>query len=429
MTSTRARPPGPAGRWLVGNTIDYDRDRMGFLRRCHDEYGDVFSFDERTIVVRDPDLVHELFARTNDDFSSASSAVATRFDARRDSDDAQTWMSARRSGWHGLNRAAATAHTGRLRALFERTLDESGGRRVDVLALMKSFSGRAAADFCLGADADGVPRVVAENAEAIEPLSGSSQLFPEWFPSRKVKRFVRARDATLDTITARIRRRLSAGPSGEPRDLLDVLLAARAPRLDELRVQRLIRGLLLAAYGVPAASLTWLVRTLVVRPDLWARVAAESAAWDGAGEPPPTALPHTEAVVREVLRLWPPTWLMGRTAVRPTTLGEWELGPEDQVMFSPYLLHRDPRWWPAADVLDPDRWLDPRRTPRKHSYVPFGAGPRVCVGTQLGMVQLTLAAFWLTRHHRVSAPDADRSTPEFHNLLVPKGFEAVFTRA
>ncbi|MFC6087723.1 cytochrome P450 [Saccharothrix lopnurensis] len=95
-------------------------------------------------------------------------------------------------------------------------------------------------------------------------------------------------------------------------------------------------------------------------------------------------MPHTEAVVREVLRLWPPTWLMGRAAVRPTTPGEWEPGPEGQVMFSPYLPHRDPRWWPAADVLDPDRRLDPRRAPHKHSYVPFGAGPRVCVGTRPG---------------------------------------------
>ncbi|MFD7658428.1 cytochrome P450 [Actinosynnema sp. NPDC059797] len=214
------------------------------MKKTFAGHGSCHWRDHEAIVVRDPDLVHELFTRTNDDFSSASSAVASRFDARRDSDDAHAWMSARRSGRRGLNRAAATPHTARLRALFERTLDE-------------------------------------------------------------------------------------------PRDLLDVLPAAREPRL-----------------------------------------------------------------------------------------GEWELRPEDQVMSSPYLLHRDPRWWPDADVLDPDRRLDGRTTPRKHSYVPFGAGPRVCVGTQLGMVQLTPAAFWLTRGHRVSAPDADRSAPEFHDLLVPKGFQA-----
>ncbi|MEU5696769.1 cytochrome P450 [Actinosynnema sp. NPDC020468] len=427
MTSTAIRPPGPRGRRLVGNTLDYDRDRMGFLRRCHDEFGDVFSFDEHTIVVRDPDLVHELFTRTNSDFSSASTAVATRFDAGRSAQDAQTWMTARRSGWRGLNRAAATAHTARLRALFERTLDESAGRPADVLGLMMRFSGRAAADFCLGEDADGVPEVVAENAEAIEPLSGSSQLFPAWLPTRRITRFRRARQATLDAITARIHRRRSAPAAAEPRDLLDVLLAARDPELSELQVQRLIRGILLAAYGVPAASMTWTIWTLACRPDLWDRVAAESSTWDGADEPPLSALPQTEAVVKEVLRLWPPTWLMGRTALVPTTLGGWHLTPGDQVMFSPFLVQRDARWWSAADEPDPDRWLD-GSTPRKHSYLPFGAGPRVCVGTQLGLIQLVLAAFWLTRHYRVTAPGASDCPPEFHNLLVPKDFRAAFTR-
>ncbi|GAA3854285.1 cytochrome P450 [Saccharothrix violaceirubra] len=427
MTSTEVRPPGPKGRWLVGNTLDYDRDRMGFLRAGHERYGDVFSFDERTIVVRDPDLVHELLIRTNDDFSSASSAVATRFEARTDAETARAWMTARRAGWRGLNRATVIAHTARLRALFERTLDDTGGRAVDVMPLMETYSGRAAADFCLGPDADGIAEVVAENTAAIEPLSGSSQLFPEWFPSRAIRRFRRARDATLDAITTRIHRRRTPHPPDQPRDLLDVLLAAREPEMRELQVQRLIRGILLAAYGVPAASMTWTIHTLVTHPDLWDRVAAESSAWDGDDEPPLSALPQTEAVIREVLRLWPPTWLMGRTAVRPTTLGDWRLSTRDAAMFSPFLLHRDPRWWPDPDRADPDRWLR-GETPRKHAYLPFGAGPRVCVGTQLGMIQLTLGAFWLTRNYRVAAPDAAACAPEFHNLLVPQGFRASFTR-
>ncbi|WP_026163296.1 cytochrome P450 [Kribbella catacumbae] len=421
------RPPGPKGRPLVGNTIEYDQDRMGFLRRARAEYGDVFSFDDRTIVVFEPDLVHELLARTNGDFSSESSPVASRFDAERSAEDARLWMAARRAGWRGLNRASTQAHASRLGALFEQTVEESLGRPVDVLSMMKSFSGRATADFCLGHDAVGIPEVVEENTAALAPLAGSSQLFPEWLPSRKIARFRRAREQTLDSITDRIRRR-SAEPAPEgPRDLLDVLLAV--PDLTELQVQRLIRGILLAAYGVPAAAMTWTIWTLAVRPDLWDRVASEAATWNGPGIPPIAALPQTEAVVKEVLRLWPPTWLMGRTAMRPTALGEWTLRAEDQVMFSPYLVHRDPRWWPEPNEALPERWLDPTRTPRRHSYLPFGAGPRVCVGTQLGMLQLTLTTFWLARGFRVSAPAAAESRPEFHNLLVPTDFTASFQRA
>ncbi|WP_203589800.1 cytochrome P450 [Streptomyces sp. SID13031] len=426
-TKTSLRPPGPKGRLLVGNTVEYDRDRMGFLRRTSAEYGDVFSFDSRTIVVFEPDLVHELLARTNGDFSSESSAVATRFDAERSAEDAELWMAARRAGWRGLNRATAQAHAIRLGALFERTIEETLGQPVDVLAMMKSFSGRATADFCLGPDAGGMPEVIAENTAAIEPLSGSSQLFPAWLPSKRIARFRRARDHTLDSITARIRRRAAEPAPAEARDLLDVLLAV--PGLSELQVQRLIRGILLAAFGVPAAAMTWTVWTLTTRPDLWDRVATEASQWDGASVPPLSALPQTEAVVKEVLRLWPPTWLMGRIALRPTTLGQWALQPEDQVMFSPYLIHRDPRWWTDPDEMHPERWLDPAMTPRRHSYLPFGAGPRVCVGTQLGMLQLTLATFWLARNYQVSAPAAARSGPEFHNLLVPTGFTASFQRS
>ncbi|MFD0487805.1 cytochrome P450 [Saccharopolyspora spinosporotrichia] len=427
MLGTRTvRPPGPKGRWLVGNTLDYDRDRMAFLVRCRQEYGDVFSFDERTIVVLDPGLVHDLLTRTNDDFHSESVPLATRIDPERAAADAQAWMTARRKGWHGLNRAVAQAHAGRLRLLFEQTLAETRGETVDVLPVMERFAGLATADFCLGADADGMAEILTENVRAIEPLGGSSQLFPAWWPSRHIRRFLRAREGTLNAVTERIHRRRDKPPADHPQDLLDVLLAAGEPELTEQQVQLLLRGIMLAAFGVPATALTWLVWTLASRPDLHRRVAEEAAAWPGEEAPPLSALPQTEAVVKEVLRLWPPTWLIGRTARRGTTLGEWQLRPDDHVMFSPYLMHRDPRWWTDPDELTPDRWLDPARTPKRHTYIPFGAGPRVCVGTQLGMIQLCLAAHWLTRNHEIR-PTTETCAPKFHDLLLPQGFRARFT--
>ncbi|MEV0083884.1 cytochrome P450 [Saccharopolyspora sp. NPDC050642] len=431
MTSTRtstARPPGPKGRLLVGNTLDYDRDRMAFLRRCHQEYGDVFSFDDRTIVVLAPDLVHDMLARTNEDFHSESTPIATRIDPERAATDAQVWMTARRKGWHGLSRAVSHAHSARLHPLFQRTLDETGGRQVEVLHVMEQFAGRATADFCLGADSGGVPEVLTENVKAIEPLGGSSQLFPAWWPSKRIRRFLKARESTLVVITEKIRKRQASSPARpeQPQDLLDVLLAARDPELSELQVQRLLRGIMLAAYGVPASALTWLVRVLATEPELRRRVSEEAESWPHEEAPPLSALPQTEAVIKEVLRLWPPTWLIGRTARRETALGEWRLRPNDQVMFSPYLIHRDPRWWSDPDRLVPDRWLDAQASPHRHTYIPFGAGPRVCVGTQLGMIQMALAAFWLVREYEVTTEDGS-CPPRFQELLQPQGFTARFT--
>ncbi|MEU7743113.1 cytochrome P450 [Nonomuraea sp. NPDC049158] len=407
------RPPGPRGHWLFGNTEEYDRDRNGFLERCHREYGDVFSFDARTIVVSSPDQVHALLTRTNSDFLAESSPLAGSVDTERMAADAELWTTTRRAGWQGLHRRVAQAHAERLREIFLKTV---GDGEIDVLATMADFFGRATADFCLGADAEGVPETLAENVAALDPLSRDSLQLPPWWPSRKVRRFARSRKRLLALMTDIVRRRLAGDSSAQ--DLLSVLIASGDGRLSDLQIERFLRGIMLAALGVPAAALTWIVYELGRRPDMLARLEAEAAS---AGDVPVMGdLPYTEAFVKEVLRLWPPTWLIGRTVRRETELDGWSLKTGDQVLFSLYRLHRDPRWWADPDQLMPERWLDPRAAPVRHTYLPFGAGPRVCVGTQLGMMQLTLATFWLVTGMNMTRPEETAIVPDFSGLLVPR---------
>lgn len=97
-------------------------------------------------------------------------------------------------------------------------------------------------------------------------------------------------------------------------------------------------------------------------------------------------------------------------------------------MFSPYLLNLDSRWCPAQYSDAPDLWLNGGKPIHKYAYLPFGAGPRVCLGTRLGLTQLVLTMHWLTRHYQVIAPDALAVKPVFHNLLAPYGFRATFSR-
>jgi cytochrome P450 len=407
------RPPGPRGHWLFGNTEEYDRDRNGFLERCHREYGDVFSFDARTIVVSSPDQVHALLTRTNSDFLAENSPLAGSMDTERMAADAELWTTTRRAGWQGLHRRVAQAHAERLREIFLKTV---GDGEIDVLATMADFFGRATADFCLGADAEGVPETLAENVAALDPLSRDSLQLPPWWPSRKVRRFARSRKRLLALMTDIVRRRRAGDSSAQ--DLLSVLIASGDRQLSDLQIERFLRGIMLAALGVPAAALTWVVYELGRRPDMLARLEAEAAS---AGDVPVMGdLPYTEAFVKEVLRLWPPTWLIGRTVRRETELDGWPLKTGDQVLFSLYRLHRDPRWWSDPDQLMPERWLDPRAVPVRHTYLPFGAGPRVCVGTQLGMMQLTLATFWLVTGMNMTRLEETAIVPDFSGLLVPR---------
>ncbi|MEV6810563.1 cytochrome P450 [Micromonospora sp. NPDC051296] len=417
------RPPGPRGHWLTGNTTEYDADRIGFLRRCHREYGDVFSFDERTVFVADPDLAHEVLARTNHSFVTELAPFGNRPDVDRAAEEADAWMSARRTVWPGLNRAAAGAADRRTVELFDTVTDATAGREVDVLTVMRDFTAHAVADYCFGADAAGIPALLAENLDVTAPFTATSFQFPAWFPLPRHRRFFRVHRRTVETLTGIVRRRRAA--SGPPeRDLLALLLAVDPP-LSDHTVTATLRGILMGGHGIPAAALVSVVRELALRPRLLADLRAEPGG-PADGDAPPTArLPLAEAVVREVLRLYPPVWLMTRTAHADATVGGWSLRPGDEALLNPYLIQRDPRWWSRPDEFDPGRWAPGCPVPGR-AYLPFGAGPRVCLGSTLALRQLTLATSRLAQRFTVESPNATTATPRFLGRLAPAGLRARF---
>ncbi|MDF8264346.1 cytochrome P450 [Luteipulveratus flavus] len=418
MSASTSRPPGPRASRLLGNTLAYDRDRLGFLRAAQQEYGDVLSYDRRTTLIGDPELIHQVLARTNTDFDGDGSPFSDEVDLEGAAASSDSWMAARRVGWHRLSRTAVTAHVGRLRELVDRTFPGPGV--IDPMPTFERLMGAATADHCLGHSAAGVPELVAANTAALVPVGGTSYRVPSWWPGRRQRSFVALRAELMDRLGEAVAGRIAErrGRSGEPRDLLDQLLAGAEP-VDAVSARRFVRGVLMAGYGVPAAAMAWVLADLAAYPQEAERVRAEA---DAAGSDGVAELPVTSAFIREVLRRRPPTWLIGRRVRSGTQLGRWPLPAGYEVVFSPYLLHRDPRWWRDPTGFDLDRWLPGAPAPRRHTYIPFGAGPRVCVGAQLGMLQLALVTTWLVRRFDlvVETPPAER----FEGLLVPGDFRA-----
>lgn len=413
----RVRPPGPRGHRLLGNTPAYDADRMGFLRRTHAAYGDVFSFDERTVFVADPELAHDALARTNTSFLTELAPFAPRPDLAQASAQAGAWMSARRTLWPGLNHSAAAAADERTVELLDEHLRTAADCETGVVDLMRSFTAHTIAEYCFGPDAAGIPALLADNLTVTEPFTGSSYQFPAWLPLPRHRRLFRVHRHTVDTLTGIVARRRACGGGG--RDLLGFLLGAD-PAMPDRTVTATLRGILMGGHGIPAAAYASIVKELATRPQLAADLR------DEAGHGVPAArLPLAEAVVKEVLRLQPPVWLTTRTASTATTLGGWSLAPGDEVLLNPYLIQRDPRWWSRPDEFDPARWLTGQAAPRA-AYLPFGAGPRVCVGSALTMRQLTLATSRLAQAYTVESGNAATAAPRFHGRLAPAGLRARF---
>ncbi|MEU1519812.1 cytochrome P450 [Streptomyces sp. NPDC005811] len=416
------RPPGPRGRLLTGNTRAYEADRIGFLRRCHRAYGDVFSFDERTVFVIDPDVTHEVLARTGQSFVTELAP----FDMRRDLDQAAAqataWMSARRAAWPGLNRTAVAASDDRTVEILDAVLADGADPEGDVLTTMRVFSARAIADHCFGTDAADVTGLLHDIIRATRPFTDSSYEFPAWLPIPRHRDFFRSYRRLTDGLTGIVRQRRASNAVEPRRDLLGLLLDAD-PDLPDDTVTSTLHSILMGGHGVPAAALTSVVWELARRPRLVGDLRDEANGPRAASLTP--ALPLAEAVVRETLRLHPPAWLMTRTARTTAALGDWSVGPGDDVLLNAYLIHRDPRWWQRPDAFDPARWLDGRSAPGA-AYLPFGAGPRVCLGSPLALRQLTLATSRIAQRFTIDSPNAASVVPRFVGRLAPAGLRAGF---
>jgi cytochrome P450 len=219
--------------------------------------------------------------------------------------------------------------------------------------------------------------------------------------------------ATLDdACLGVVRRRRAAGLDPEAADVLALLLRAADAEggLDEREVRDELVTLVIAGHETVASCLTWALLLLARHPDVQDRLAAELAGlpdgrrpgWGDLG-----ALPYARAVVDEALRLYPPAWVVTRRALEDDVVDGVAVPAGTLVLLSPWLLHRRPESWPDPLRFDPERFLgtDASRGAPRGDYVPFGAGPRLCIGRDVALVQAVLVLATLLRGRRVERPD------------------------
>lgn len=240
-----------------------------------------------------------------------------------------------------------------------------------------------------------------------------------WAPVRQPAAARAAAARLRGLLHAFIAPRLAAGPDAAPSDICGDMIAARDPdsgdafSLDALVDQ--IGVFFLAGHETSASTIAWALFLLSQQPHWLARVRAEVQAVCGDG--PVTvdhtrALPVLRAVSREVLRLYPPGPFLPRVALRPAAIDGIPVPRGGMVMISPWLLHRHEALWDAPDRFDPARFLDGRdKAVVPGSYIPFGLGPRVCVGAAFATAEILLVLARLLRRYELSALTPARVRP------------------
>ena len=237
--------------------------------------------------------------------------------------------------------------------------------------------------------------------------------YMEKLPLPYVRRFEKARARLDATIYGLIRERRKSGE--DTGDLLSMLLLAqdeddRSVRMSDEQVRDEALTLFLAGHETTANALAWTWYLLSQHPEVERRLHSEL---DDVlqGRAPELAdvprLRYTEMILAEALRLYPPAWAIGRMATGPFELGGFEIPAKSICILSPYLVQRDPRWFPNPENFDPDRWTPEARDARpKFSYFPFGGGARVCVGERFAWMEGVIVIAAIAQKWRLRlAPD------------------------
>ena len=177
-------------------------------------------------------------------------------------------------------------------------------------------------------------------------------------------------------------------PAGPAHDLLTQLV--RVPEMSDDLIRDQILTMLIAGHDTSTALLAWVLHLLGEHPAVLARARAEVDDVLGAAEPTAASVEHLEyldAIIKEALRLYPPIHVGNRIVKDDTVIAGYELKAGTRLMASIYLTHRDERYWDAPTEFRPERFAREAERPAAFTYVPFGGGPRVCIGATFAQVE------------------------------------------
>jgi len=403
------------------------RDPLATLSRLHRDHGPVVQLRVpriRVYLVSDPEAIQHALTRTHHGYDKGVQPLTRILGQGLLTSDAALHRRQRRLIQPMFHHASVAGYADTFSRLADATVvGWSPGHTVDVHRHMTELTlaiiARTVFDVDLEAEViTAVRAAVARNQPGLRRLRPVAR----WL-SRN--RWNRAR-SDLDTLVHRlIATKRAAGATGS--DVLSLLLAARDADTGESMPDRQIRDeamtLLLAGHETTANALAWALHLLAGHPEAQARVHAElDTVLDGRlpGLSDLRALAYTAAVWRETVRLYPPAWVVVRRLAERHPVGGHDLPVGSLLLLSPWVVHRDPQWWPEPDAFRPERWLAPPERPR-YAYFPFGGGPRQCIGNEFADLEgILVLATVLRRHHLSPAAGGPPAIPEPLVTLRPR---------
>lgn len=419
------------------------RDPLTFLTEIRKRYGDVTShtIDERVYLVNRPDLAHRVLAANRRNYVKSGTPddlmLTPLLGQGLLTSEGEVWKRQRRVSQPAFTRervqgfdALITAST--LELVDRWTAPPASGEPLRLDHQLSGLTLAIVARAIFGSDLTGINEYFGEAVDVLNRFMGHFDPMEDSAAGREARAaYAKAVGFLNGLVRLLVQARRLEGTEGRD-DLLSRLIEGldsdagakpdRAAAERELRDQ--VVTMLMAGHETTAKALTWTSVLLHDHPAVAERLDAELDTVLAGRVPRAGDLPHLpfcQRVVQEALRLYPPVWLLSRRAVGDDELGEFDVPAGTLVCVSPYILHRDERFWKEPERFDPDRFTEERSADRPdYAYIPFSGGPRHCVGRHLAMLEAQLVLATIRQRVRVTLVQGHPIEPEALVTLRPR---------
>jgi cytochrome P450 len=415
-----ATPPGPRGHLVLGSLREVQRDPLGMLRDGFRDHGDVVRLrfgTTRALLLAHPEHIgrvlhdnHRNYDKHNVDYAVLRRLLGNGLLTS----DGEFWRRQRRLMAPMFHRQRVA---GFCNLMVNSTLEmlerwdamARSGESFDVAAEMTRLTLPIVAKALFSADvSDDAEAIGAALTEVNRQLGESGLLDVFWRTPTPHKRRFRAAVQTLDEVVGKIidaRRRATH----RNEDLLSMLLDAVDEDTNKGMTPRQVRDevltVLLAGHETTANALAWtwylLARNLAAENKLHDEIAS-TVGERAPGAPDLPQLRYTRMVIEESMRLYPPAWAISRNAIGEDEIGGYPVRPRTNIIICSFVTHRHPSFWEEPERFDPERFSSERSQRRPDfAYLPFGGGPRICIGNGFATTEAQLVVATIAKRYRL----------------------------
>lgn len=429
-------PKSAASHWLWKNSKKFFQNPPEYMNQQRAELGDFYALNfpiPNFYGLTHPDQVKYLLVTNNKNYLKDWGTQQLKLALGNGllTNEGDFWRRQRRIAQPAFHRA-------RLAALMQTMVDSTAERLTHWKSKQVPFD--VAEEMTLLTSDIVSKTLFGSNVENLDEISESMHFInryltvtlrrlipvPVWLPTsfnRTFKRHLKKIDGLIGKMVQDRRNH----PENR-NDLLAMLMEAQDEESGERMTDGQLRDecmtLFAAGHETSANSLAWTLFLLGKHPDIWERLRQEVK--EILGNRLPTMddlrqLPYTLQVIQESMRLYPPAWAIGREAIAADEVEGYPIKPKSQILMSPYAIHRHPDFWENPEEFDPERFSPENSKNRhKYAYLPFGGGPRLCIGNNFAMMEMQIVLAMITQKFRLKLTDDQAVEMEALITLKPR---------